>query len=163
MKYPCVSTGMRVERKMSRAAGSTSSWTSWFVIPVKSSMRSETPGGALRRNDLGERPLKFLAGVASQCSAGRSGIARCRHNTSRGENGDTELYGREKIKDFNMHRPRTGRSDQTAVVLRYARAAELALASRARGSREPRPQAPLPSHPNDASRERPPAEGTGEA
>ena len=31
----------------------------------------------------------------------------------------------------------TGRSDQTAVVLRYARAAELALASRARGSRDP--------------------------
>ena len=30
-----------------------------------------------------------------------------------------------------------GRADQTAVVLRYARAAELALASRARGSRDP--------------------------
>ena len=34
-------------------------------------------------------------------------------------------------------RPRTGRADQTAVVLRYARAAELALASRARRSRSP--------------------------
>ena len=50
----------------------------------------------------------------------------------------------------NNTRSRAGRADQTAVVLRYARAAELALASRARGSRDPgRSAGPAPRH--DAS------------
>ena len=38
---------------------------------------------------------------------------------------------------FRQPRRSAGRADQTAVVLRYARAAELALASRARRSRSP--------------------------
>src|SRR5215204_6404273 len=52
----------------------------------------------------------------------------------------------------NSTRSRTGRSDQTAVVLRYARAAELALGLPSPGSRDPgrrRRSRPTPTTPRE--------------
>ena len=50
---------------------------------------------------------------------------------------------------------------QTAVVLKHAKAAELAFGLPSPADAFRRPQAPIPPHPNDASRERPPADGMG--
>ena len=77
------------------------------------------------------RPPRLVGG---RVSAPDPGLAR---GFSPGEVGRVPAISRSASSPPGRPRRSAGRADQTAVVLRYARAAELVLASRAQGSRDP--------------------------